>query len=107
MSPRQQFILKWRIGFDVDFVLLGSKAHQAEKPIASVGTPLVVRQDLVHVVAVVSFAGEQTRFGVGGVELPIVAGVFANVAAHDQKNVFVFPYKLLPHSVAVVVVREI
>ena len=107
MSSRQPFILKWRIGFDVDFVVLGSKAHQAEEPITSVGTALVVRQDLVHVVAVVSLTSEQTCFGVAGVELPVVAGISANVAAHDQKNILVFADKFFPHAVAVVVVGEV
>ena len=55
----------------------------------------------------ISFAGEQASFRVAGVELEIVAGIFANVPAQDQKNVLVFPNKLLPHAVAVIIVRKV
>ena len=107
MDPSQPFVLKWGIGFDLDFVILRGETHQAEKAVASVRAALVVCQDLVHLVAVVSFAGEQTRFGVAGVELPVVAGVSTNMAAHDEENILVFAHKLLPHTVAIIVVGEI
>ena len=68
---------------------------------------MVVSQNLVHVVAMISFAGEQASFRVAGVELKIVAGIFANVPAQDQKNILVFPNKLLPHAVAVIIVRKV
>jgi len=107
MDPSQPFVLKWGIGFDLDFVILRSEAHEAEKTVASVGAALVVRQDLVHIVAVVSFAGEEAGFGVASVELPVVSGVSTNMAAHDQENILVFAHKLLPHTVAIIVVGEI
>ena len=107
MDPSQPFVLKWGIGFDHDFVFLRSEAHQAEKAVASVGAALVVRQDLVHIVAVVSLAGEEAGFSVPSVELPVVSRVSTNMAAHDQENILVFAHKLLPHTVAIIVVGEI
>ena len=83
MRCDKPFILKRRVSFDLNFVILGSETHQAEEPITSVGAALVVCEDLMHLVTVVSFAGEQTRFGVASVELPVVSGVSTNMAAHD------------------------
>ena len=73
MGFLQPFILKRRISFDIDFVLLGGETHQAEKAVASIGATLIVRQDLVNLVTMVSLAGKEPGFRIGGVELPVVA----------------------------------